>query len=130
MPGCVESRRKCRGEAAILHSSIRNQEGITIEAEETQRQLDPDSGVTDIPAVSKCMEELHFRLCVWRLCMCMWAWRPGAEVTSPPQSISLTEPRDSFKLAGQRIGGLWTAAPSCGFYVAAGIRTQFPTLVQ
>lgn len=48
--------------AAILHSSIRNQEGITIEAEETQRQLDPDSGFADIPAVSKCMEELQLWL--------------------------------------------------------------------
>lgn len=35
-------------EAAILHSSIRNQEGIPIEAEETQRQFDPASGFTDI----------------------------------------------------------------------------------
>lgn len=63
MLGCAESQSKCVCVgAAILHSSIRNQEGITIEAEETQRQLDPDSGFADIPAVSKCMEELQLWL--------------------------------------------------------------------
>jgi hypothetical protein len=66
MLDCGESRRKWGGggggEAAILHSSIRNQEGITIEAEETQRQLDSDSGFPVIPAVSECTEELEFWL--------------------------------------------------------------------
>lgn len=78
----------CVGGAAILHSSIRNQEGITVEAEETQRQLDPDSGFADIPDVSKCVEELQLWLYAWSLCMCMWVWRSGTDVRSPPQSIS------------------------------------------
>lgn len=52
------------GEAAIPHLSIRYQEGTTIEAEETQRQLDRDSGFTETPVISKYLEELPFVLCI------------------------------------------------------------------
>lgn len=51
------------GEVAIPHSSTGYQEGTTIEAEETQRQLDRDSGFTETPVISKYLEELRLLCC-------------------------------------------------------------------
>lgn len=64
------------GEAAIPHSSVRYQEGTAIEAEETQRKPDRDSGFTETPVISKYLEELRLLCCALSvsMCMCVGGW--------------------------------------------------------
>lgn len=116
MQGCGESRRKGGG-TAILHSSIRNQEGLTIEAEETQRQLDPDSGFTDNPLFpSACWNSSFGCMHGVNVCACGYGGQGLKSGVLLNPSLSLyVKFRDSFKLAGQRAGGLETAAPTCRF---------------
>lgn len=78
------------GGAAIPHSSVRYQEGTSIEAEETQRQLDHDSGFTETPVISMYLEELRLLCCALSVSMCVegevgWA---GADVRCPGLPIS------------------------------------------